>query len=126
MVEKKTIRPWGTYTVIKMGRGYKVKVIEVFPGKRLSLQSHKFRSEHWTVVSGIGKITCGKKTFYLKSNQGTYIPINTLHRLENAQKTAKLRIVEVQCGSYIGEDDIRRYDDDFGRVKKAAKSRKKK
>ena len=124
MTEEKTRRPWGTYRVIKTGLGYKVKVIEVFPGKRLSLQSHKFRSEHWTIVSGVGRITRGNKTFDLKANQGTYIPANTLHRLANPKKNAKLRMVEVQCGSYTGEDDIKRYDDDFGRAKKASKSKK--
>ena len=124
MLEKRTPRPWGAYTVVKTGKGYKVKLVEVSPGKRLSLQRHRYRSEHWTVVSGIGKITHGTKTLRLKENQGTYIPKNTLHRLENVQKRAKLLVIEVQCGSYTGEDDIQRYDDDFGRAKKTTKAKK--
>ena len=124
-VKGRTTRPWGAYTVIKVGKGYKVKLVEVSPGKRLSLQRHKYRSEHWTVVSGIGRITRGDKTFILKHDQGTFIPKNTLHRLENTQRTTKLRVIEVQCGDYTGEDDIQRFDDDFGRISAGARSKKK-
>ena len=116
MTKKRTARPWGAYTAITTGNGFKVKLVEVLPGKRLSLQRHKFRSEHWVVVQGIAKITKGDNIVYLKENQSAYIPKKTIHRLENAQKRGKLRIIEVQCGKYTGEDDIERLEDDHGRV----------
>lgn len=108
-------RPWGSYTVIDKGNGFKVKLVEVLPGKRLSLQSHEHRSEHWVVVQGTAKITNGRNTLFLDENQSTYIPKKTLHRLENPEARRKLRIIEVQCGGYTGEDDIKRFDDDHGR-----------
>ena len=117
MRQEPVTRAWGIYTVIDIGKGFKVKMIEVFPGKRLSLQSHEFRSEHWVVVQGVAKVTNGRNTLFIDANQSTYIPKKTLHRLENPDKVKKLRIIEVQCGSYTGEDDIRRYEDDHGRVK---------
>lgn len=116
MPEETVQRPWGTYTVIEKGKGFKVKIIEVFPGKRLSLQSHEHRSEHWVVVQGIAKVTNGRNILYLDENQSTYIPKKTLHRLENPEKRKKLRIIEVQSGTYTGEDDIQRFDDDHGRT----------
>ena len=110
----KSKRPWGSYTVLNVGKGYKVKLIEVSPHKKLSLQSHKHRSEHWVVVKGKAKITNCKKVYCLKKNESAYIPKGEIHRLENNTKTP-LRIVEVQCGSYLKEDDIERIKDDYGR-----------
>lgn len=108
-------RPWGTYTVLEEGPLYKIKRIEVKPGACLSLQMHHHRSEHWIVVDGIATVTNGDKILELKSNESTYIPVESKHRLEN--KTNKnLVLIEVQCGSYLGEDDIVRFDDKYGRV----------
>ncbi|MCK4738498.1 MAG: mannose-1-phosphate guanylyltransferase/mannose-6-phosphate isomerase [Deltaproteobacteria bacterium] len=108
-------RPWGTYTVLEEGVSYKIKKISVTPGKRLSLQSHKKRSEHWVVIKGQASITCGDEKIKLKKNESTYIPVGVKHRLENLSKTVPLEIIEVQNGSYLGEDDITRFDDDFKR-----------
>lgn len=110
----KTRRPWGSYVVLSKGTGFKVKLVEVAPGKRLSLQKHDQRSEHWVVVSGTAKITNGRDTIYLKHNQSTYIPKRGVHRLENPG-TKLLKIIEVQCGAVLKESDIRRIDDDFKR-----------
>jgi mannose-1-phosphate guanylyltransferase/mannose-6-phosphate isomerase len=107
-------RPWGSYTVIDEGPGFKTKRIEVRPGGRLSLQKHKHRSEHWVVVSGEATVTCEGRTTILRANESTYIPAGSLHRLENAGAAA-LEMVEVQVGTYIGEDDIERVDDHYGR-----------
>ena len=107
-------RPWGSYLVIQEGEGFKVKRIEVKPSLSLSLQSHKYRSEHWVVVEGKAKITNGEEILLLNPNQSTYIPVGQKHRLENIGD-AMLVIIEVQCGSYLGEDDIIRYEDNFGR-----------
>jgi mannose-1-phosphate guanylyltransferase/mannose-6-phosphate isomerase len=107
-------RPWGCYTVIDEGPGFKTKRIDVRPGGRLSLQRHKHRSEHWVVVSGEATVTCEGQVRMLHANESTYIPAGSLHRLENAG-SAPLEIVEVQVGSYIGEDDIERFDDHYGR-----------
>ena len=112
----KVNRPWGTYTVLTEGKGFKVKLVEVLPHKRLSLQRHKLRSEHWVVVEGIAKITNGKKVHLLKSNESAYIPKEGMHRLENPG-LFNLKIIEVQCGHYLEEDDIERLDDDYGRTK---------
>ncbi|MFN8770579.1 MAG: mannose-1-phosphate guanylyltransferase/mannose-6-phosphate isomerase [Neisseriaceae bacterium] len=108
-------RPWGTYTVLEEGVSYKIKRIEVKPGATLSLQSHKYRSEHWIVVNGIATVTNGDKIIELKANESTYIPSETKHRLANNHE-ANLVLIEVQCGSYLGEDDIVRYEDKYGRV----------
>ncbi|NTV30092.1 MAG: cupin domain-containing protein [Candidatus Omnitrophica bacterium] len=116
MKHKKVSRPWGYYTTINTGTGFKVKLVEVLPGKRLSLQRHAHRSEHWVVVNGTAKITNGRNILFLDENESTYIPKMTIHRLENPEKKRRLRIVEVQCGNYTGEDDIERIDDDHGRV----------
>jgi len=110
----KTKRPWGFYTVINKGKGFKVKVVEVLPFKRISLQKHNFRSEHWVVVQGTATITNGKEAYVLKKNQSTYIPKKGIHRIENKHKTP-LKIVEIQCGDYLKESDIIRFEDDHGR-----------
>ena len=114
-------RPWGIYYVLEDSALYKVKKLIVNPGKRLSLQSHTKRSEHWTVVSGTATVDIRDPDFkeveqirMLRPNEGCYIPAHHLHRLANTG-TEPLVIVEVQCGDYTGEDDITRYDDDFGR-----------
>lgn len=109
-------RPWGTYTVLEEGPLYKIKRIEVKPGASLSLQMHHHRSEHWIVVDGIASVTNGEKEFNLKSNESTYIPKEFKHRLENKTED-NLVLIEVQCGDYLGEDDIVRFDDIYGRVK---------
>ncbi len=116
MQKKRIRRPWGFYTVINHGKNFKVKLVEVLPGKRLSLQRHKFRSEHWVVVSGRAKIVNGGDILVLGANQSSYIPKNTLHRLENLDRKKLLRIVEVQCGSKTVETDIERLEDDHGRL----------
>jgi len=116
-IEHLTVRrPWGSYKVLEdSGSGYKMKRIEVLPGHSLSLQSHQHRSEHWVVVSGTATVTRGSETFTVSKNESTYIPIGVLHRLENKGRIA-LQIVEVQVGEYVGEDDIERYDDSYGRM----------
>jgi mannose-1-phosphate guanylyltransferase/mannose-6-phosphate isomerase len=111
-------RPWGTYETVDCGPGYQVKQIVVNPGGRLSLQMHHKRAEHWIVVEGEGQVTCDDKVFTLKANQSTFIPLGAKHRLENFG-TGPLKLIEVQCGSYLGEDDIVRFDDVYGRVAKA-------
>lgn len=105
-------RPWGSFTILQEGPGFKIKLIEIVAHKRLSLQQHKKRAEHWVVVSGIAKVINGRQTFLVKSNQSIYIPKGKRHRLENITDLP-LRIVEVQTGSYLGEDDIERFEDDF-------------
>jgi mannose-1-phosphate guanylyltransferase/mannose-6-phosphate isomerase len=114
---KTVIRPWGFYKNIEGNdiNGFKVKKIVVFPGKRLSLQSHNFRSEHWVIVKGSAKVTLGTETFYLNTDNYIYIPIKTLHRIENVGESL-LEFTETQVGNYLGEDDIIRYQDDFGRI----------
>ena len=108
------IRPWGSFTTLEEGKGYKIKRIEVNPGHRLSLQMHHHRSEHWIVVSGTAKVTCGDEDMILSSNQSTYVPQCTSHRLENPG-VIKLVLIEVQNGQYLGEDDIIRFSDDYSR-----------
>lgn len=108
-------RPWGTYTVLQVGELYKLKSITVKPGGQLSLQSHQHRNEHWVVVKGCAQVTNGDQVIQLEKNQSTYIPAGHKHRLENLQKEA-LILIEVQCGDYLGEDDIIRYDDVYSRV----------
>ena len=107
-------RPWGTYTVLEENKNYKIKRIEVLPGKRLSLQKHHHRSEHWIVVSGTANVTCGEREFTVNINESTFIPIGESHRLENPGMIP-LVIIEVQSGEYLGEDDIIRFHDDFNR-----------
>ena len=108
-------RPWGTYTVLEEDTGFKLKRIEVKPGGQLSLQMHHHRSEHWIVVSGNARVVNGDQELALKSNQSTYIPAGHKHRLENTGAET-LVMIEVQCGSYLGEDDIVRFEDNYGRV----------
>jgi mannose-6-phosphate isomerase len=110
------LRPWGSFTVLDGGRDYKIKRIEVKPGHRLSLQMHHHRSEHWIVVSGTAKVVCGDKELILSSNQSTYVPQCTTHRLENPG-VINLVLIEVQNGEYLGEDDIIRFQDDYARDK---------
>ncbi|MDJ0731038.1 MAG: phosphomannose isomerase type II C-terminal cupin domain [Crocosphaera sp.] len=110
------MRPWGSFTTLEEGPGYKIKRIEVNPGHRLSLQMHHHRSEHWIVVSGTAKVTCGDEEKILGANQSTYVPQCTSHRLENPG-VIKLILIEVQNGEYLGEDDIIRFQDDYSRHK---------
>lgn len=112
--EETGLRPWGSYTVLEEGRGYKIKRIEVKPGHRLSLQLHHHRSEHWIVVSGTAKVTCADQEILLSTNQSTYVPPCTQHRLENVG-VIPLVLIEVQNGEYLGEDDIVRFHDDYAR-----------
>jgi mannose-1-phosphate guanylyltransferase len=116
---KKVFRPWGWFKNIEgldNGKdGFKVKRIAVYPGKRLSLQSHNFRSEHWVIVKGKAKVTLDNNEFYLERDQNIYIPLKTLHRIENIGQEL-LEFTETQIGDYLGEDDIIRYEDDFGRL----------
>ena len=108
-------RPWGTYTTLGEGSRFKIKRIEVKPGGSLSLQMHHNRSEHWVVVSGIGRVTNGDETMLLNTNESTYIPAGHKHRLENPG-LVDLVMIEVQSGEYLGEDDIVRFDDIYGRA----------
>lgn len=107
-------RPWGAFESITMGGRYQVKRLTVKPGEALSKQMHHHRAEHWVVVSGTAKVTCDDKSFLLAENQSTYIPLGATHRLENPG-TIPLEIIEVQSGSYLGEDDIVRFDDRYDR-----------
>jgi len=116
-VHKTARRPWGSYTVLDMGDGFKVKQVEVKPGCALSLQYHKKRSEHWVVVEGKAKIVRGKRSYIFGANQSTYIPVGCRHRLCNPSPDRPLKIIEVQAGRYLEEDDIVRLKDDFGRIK---------
>jgi mannose-1-phosphate guanylyltransferase/mannose-6-phosphate isomerase len=111
----KVNRPWGSYSVLEEDENaFKIKRIVVQPGAKLSLQSHSHRSEHWVVVSGSATVTNGDQIITVQKNQSTYIPMGTLHRLENRGKIP-LHIVEIQVGEYLGEDDIQRFDDNYGR-----------
>ncbi|MDY0069358.1 MAG: mannose-1-phosphate guanylyltransferase/mannose-6-phosphate isomerase [Porticoccaceae bacterium] len=114
-VHRKVFRPWGHYDAIDGGERFQVKRIMVKPGERLSLQKHHHRAEHWIVVSGTALVTCGDKELLLTENQSTYIPLGVVHRLENPGKV-ELHIIEVQSGAYLGEDDIVRFDDAYGRT----------
>ena len=114
-LHRKVARPWGWYDSIDMGERFQVKRIAVKPGASLSLQKHHHRAEHWIVVKGTAEVTRGHETFLLTENQSAYIPIGEVHRLHNPGKT-DLEMIEVQSGSYLGEDDIVRLDDVYGRV----------
>jgi mannose-1-phosphate guanylyltransferase len=107
-------RPWGTYTVLEEGPGFKIKRIEVKPGASLSLQMHHHRSEHWIVVSGIANVVNGDRELVVKTNESTFIPAGNKHRLSN-EAGGELAIIEVQSGAYLGEDDIVRFEDKYGR-----------
>jgi mannose-1-phosphate guanylyltransferase/mannose-6-phosphate isomerase len=119
-VHAKVYRPWGDYETIDQSLRYQVKRITVKPGAKLSLQKHFHRAEHWTVVSGTALVTRGEETLMLKEDQSTYIPLGTVHRLENPGKIP-LELIEVQSGPYLGEDDIVRFDDVYGREKEKEK-----
>jgi mannose-1-phosphate guanylyltransferase len=108
-------RPWGTYTTLQEGPRFKIKRIEVKPGASLSLQMHHHRSEHWVVVSGTARVTVADKDVLLAPNESTYVPVGSRHRLENPGRVP-LTLIEVQCGDYVGEDDIVRFDDLYGRT----------
>ena len=106
---------FGHYEIVDEGPRHKTKRIGVMPGQRLSLQKHVHRAEHWVVVSGVARVTCDDQVFELVENQSTYIPQGSTHRLENPGEVL-LEIIEVQSGPYLGEDDIIRFDDAYGRV----------
>ena len=108
-------RPWGLYTVLGSGAGYKMKKIVVNPGQILSLQMHYHRSEHWIVINGTAKVTIGTIESMVHENEGVFVPQTTKHRIENPGRLP-LEIIEVQNGSYLGEDDIVRFEDQYGRV----------
>jgi mannose-1-phosphate guanylyltransferase len=112
---REVYRPWGKYDSIDKGERYQVKRITVKPGAKLSVQMHHHRAEHWVVVSGTAKVTNGDKTFMLSENESTYIPVGVIHALENPGKV-QLEIIEIQTGSYLGEDDIVRFEDRYGRL----------
>ena len=114
-VHRKVHRPWGWYDSIDAGERFQVKRIVVNPGASLSLQMHHHRAEHWVVVKGTAEVTNGDKTFLLGENESTFIPLGHVHRLANPGKLP-LEMIEVQSGSYLGEDDIVRYEDTYGRV----------
>jgi mannose-1-phosphate guanylyltransferase/mannose-6-phosphate isomerase len=114
ILHRKVHRPWGWYDSIDHGPRFQVKRIMVKPGASLSLQMHHHRAEHWIVVSGTAEVTNGDKTIVLSENQSTYIPLGQVHRLANPGKVP-LEIIEVQSGSYLGEDDIVRFEDTYGR-----------
>ncbi len=114
LIHRTVHRPWGSYTVLEKGDLFKIKRIVVEPGARLSMQRHRHRSEHWVVVSGTALVTVDGKALTIKANESTFIPSMALHRLENPHDTP-LHIIEVQCGGYLEEDDIERFDDDYGR-----------
>jgi len=113
---RKVYRPWGWYDSIEAGKHFQVKRLNVKPGAKLSLQMHKHRAEHWVVVSGKASITRGEDTFRLTEGDSIYIPIGTKHSLEN-KTNEQLEIIEIQSGTYLGDDDIVRYEDLYGRVK---------
>ncbi len=113
-IHHKAYRPWGAYECIDQDSRFQVKRITVNVGASLSLQMHHHRSEHWVVVQGTARVTCGDKVFLMSENESTYIPLGTKHRLENSGKIP-LELIEVQTGSYLGEDDIIRFDDVYGR-----------
>jgi mannose-1-phosphate guanylyltransferase/mannose-6-phosphate isomerase len=115
LLHKTVERPWGNYTVLEKGEGYKIKRVVLKPGAKLSLQLHKKRSEHWIVVTGTARVTREDDKYLVHTNESTYIPINIKHRLENPGEIP-LQVIEVQNGEYLEEDDIERFDDDYGRT----------
>jgi mannose-1-phosphate guanylyltransferase/mannose-6-phosphate isomerase len=114
VLHREVHRPWGSYDSVEAGERYQVKRLTVKPGASMSLQLHHHRAEHWIVVAGTARITRGEEVFLLEENQSTYIPIGTKHRIENPGKIT-LHMIEVQSGSYLGEDDIVRFEDQYGR-----------
>lgn len=115
LLHQRVYRPWGSYETLEETERFKVKRIVVNPGAKLSLQLHHHRAEHWVVVKGTANIVCGDKEFVLTEDQSNYIPLGTKHRLENPG-VIPLEIIEIQTGSYLGEDDIVRFDDTYGRA----------
>ena len=113
-------RPWGSYTVLAEGAGYKVKRITVQAGKRLSYQRHARREEHWVVVGGAGRVTLDGDEFDVVSGAAVDVPVRAAHRIANTGSAEPLVFIEVQRGDYLGEDDIVRLEDDFGRAAGAA------
>jgi mannose-1-phosphate guanylyltransferase / mannose-6-phosphate isomerase len=113
-LHREVFRPWGSFDSIDNGERFQVKRLSIKPGAVLSLQMHHHRAEHWIVVQGTARVTCNDKTFLLSENESTYIPIGATHRIENPGKVP-LHVVEVQSGSYLGEDDIVRFEDNYGR-----------
>ena len=117
---RRVARPWGWYDSIDEAERFKVKRIQVKPGASLSLQKHHHRAEHWIVVKGTAEVTCGDKKLMISENQSTYIPLGETHRLANPGKVP-LEIIEVQIGTYLGEDDIVRSDDVYNRAPEETK-----
>jgi mannose-1-phosphate guanylyltransferase/mannose-6-phosphate isomerase len=115
---RRCYRPWGFYETVALGERFQVKRISVKPGEKLSLQMHFHRAEHWIVVRGTARVTCGEKVFIVSEDQSTYIPLGNTHRLENPGKVP-LELIEVQTGCYVGEDDIVRMSDSYGRTEQA-------
>ncbi len=109
-----TYRPWGKYTVLEESDNYKIKRIVVYPGESLSLQMHNYRSEHWVVIKGKATVRIGDKKRLLNVGESTFVPLKALHQLQNFEKE-NLEIIEVQMGDYVGEDDIIRFEDKYGR-----------
>ena len=114
LAHREVFRPWGSYDSVDQGEGFQVKRLTVRPGASMSVQMHHHRAEHWIVVSGTARITRGDEVFLLSENESTYIPIGTRHRIENPGRVT-LHMIEVQSGSYLGEDDIVRFEDVYGR-----------
>ena len=114
---KKSYRPWGSFTSIEKGSSWQVKKLEIKPKASISLQMHKYRSEHWVIVNGIAKVEINGTISFLKKNESTYIPNGSKHRLSNADEIP-LIVIEIQSGSYLGEDDIIRFEDNYGRLEK--------
>jgi len=112
---RKVYRPWGWYDLVDSGSRFHVKRIQVNPNSRLSVQMHMHRAEHWVIVKGVAEVLNGDRTLTLSENESTYIPIGVKHSLRNVSNTKPLEIIEVQSGSYLGEDDIVRFEDDYGR-----------
>ena len=113
-LNREVYRPWGMYESLDIGEGYQVKCLTVNPGAKLSVQKHRHRAEHWVVVSGVAKVTRNDEEFLLSVNESTYIPLGAIHSLENPGE-AVLELIEVQSGDYLGEDDIIRFEDRYGR-----------
>jgi len=109
-------RPWGTFTILDEGDNFKVKRLEVYPGKRLSYQKHSRRSEHWFVTLGTAKVTLNGREILVRTGEAIDVPVGTAHRVENPDLEQTLTFIEIQTGDYFGEDDIERLEDDFGRL----------
>lgn len=114
VIPREVSRPWGSFDSLERGQGFQVKKLSLKPGAAISLQRHRQRAEHWIVVSGLARVTRGEEVFMLRENESTFIPQGTVHRLENAGDE-RLEVIEVQSGAYLGEDDIERFDDHYGR-----------